>query len=262
MTAPVLANPYDILGVSRQATPAEIRRAWLDAIKRTHPDHARTEAERLQLEELARELNAAYHTVKDPIRRADVDAELRATDHHASATTGWSKEHNGGVNQRPDPTAAKTADTGGWSTVPPPPGWQAEWIAATEAHYGITHHQHHFRADLFSPRGLLRFLTHDRVGQWLVSLTWLAVLTWMISPAFKLDGVTYLSFALAGLGLQAVVAHRLEHTPIHDLLRVTRAIVVGLFLLIAEIASASSSKSPPPSLGGRGLGIDPRYEDF
>ena len=263
MTAPVSLNPYEMLGVSRQATAAEIHRAWLDAIKRIHPDHALSEPERLQREELTRELNAAYHAIKDPTRRADVDAELRyGDDTQRTTTTGRPKEHDGGVNKRPDPTAAKTADVGGWSNVPPPPVWQAEWAAATEARYGITHHQHHFRADLFSRRGLLRFLTHDRVGQWLVSLTWLAVLTWMISPAFKIDSVTYLSFALAGLGLQAVVARRLEHTPLHDLLRVSRAIVIGLFLLIAEIASVSSSKSPRPPRDGLGVGWDPRWEEF
>lgn len=198
MTAPALANPYEVLGVSRQATPAEIRRAWLDAIKRTHPDRARTEDERLRLEELASELNAAYHAVKDPDRRADVDAELRYAEAAAQPTFSASSF-----------TASSVQDNS-------------------------------YRADQFSPPGLRAFLVHDRAGQWLVSLTWLGALSWVISPYFKLDSATWLFIALVGLGLQVIVAHRLEHTPLHDLMRVANTVATTLARLLIEVARASA----------------------
>ena len=63
---------YDVLGITPKA-PAEIiaavYRAWMQAL-RCHPDLGGDE-------ELAKQINAAYETLKDPERRAAYDARIQ-----------------------------------------------------------------------------------------------------------------------------------------------------------------------------------------
>jgi tetratricopeptide (TPR) repeat protein len=70
---------YEILGVARNAGPPEIRRAYVQAAKRFHPDAVA----RLGLDELKREANEvfarivrAHTTLSDPGRRRDYDDSL------------------------------------------------------------------------------------------------------------------------------------------------------------------------------------------
>lgn len=63
-------DPYDVLGVPRHASAAEIARAYRRAARETHPDSRPddpTAAERF------RELAAAYEILGDPRRRAAYD---------------------------------------------------------------------------------------------------------------------------------------------------------------------------------------------
>ncbi|HPM42119.1 MAG TPA: J domain-containing protein, partial [bacterium] len=60
---------YDILGITPMAPPevvSAVYRAWMQAL-RVHPDLGGDE-------ELAKKINAAYETLKDPARRAEYDA--------------------------------------------------------------------------------------------------------------------------------------------------------------------------------------------
>ncbi|GAB4503892.1 MAG: VWA domain-containing protein [Anaerolineales bacterium] len=63
---------YDILGVSRDATQAEIKRAYLEAAQRFHPDKNKLAGET----EIFLEVQRAYETLSNPTRRAKYDALL------------------------------------------------------------------------------------------------------------------------------------------------------------------------------------------
>ncbi len=59
---------YETLGVARDASPAEIKRAWRRASSAAHPDREGGSQERQQA------INRAYEVLSDPDRRADYDA--------------------------------------------------------------------------------------------------------------------------------------------------------------------------------------------
>lgn len=69
---------YKMLGVSYQATPAEIRRAYRAAMKRSHPDKLAPEL-RAEAETRARELNEAYKVLSKPASKQRYDQQLKAT---------------------------------------------------------------------------------------------------------------------------------------------------------------------------------------
>jgi DnaJ domain len=68
-------DPYRVLGVSVEASPRDITRAYRRAVQRAHPDarpHDRQAAARF------RALTDAYDLLRDPGRRADYDRGRRA----------------------------------------------------------------------------------------------------------------------------------------------------------------------------------------
>ena len=69
-------NPYEILGVKKDATMAEIKKAWRNLAADNHPDRAGGDPKKMA------EINAAYRLLRDPERRAAYDAngELKAPD--------------------------------------------------------------------------------------------------------------------------------------------------------------------------------------
>lgn len=69
---------YKILGVSYQATPAEIKRAYRAAMKRSHPDTLAPE-QRSEAEGRARELNEAFLVLSKPDTRQRYDAQLKTS---------------------------------------------------------------------------------------------------------------------------------------------------------------------------------------
>ena len=58
---------YQVLGVARTATPAEIRATYVRLVKRHHPDVSGSLPERL------RDVQQAYHCLADPVARAEHD---------------------------------------------------------------------------------------------------------------------------------------------------------------------------------------------
>lgn len=63
-------DPYVVLGVGRQASPAEIAHAYRRAARATHPDSASAGAGSA---EGFRDVSDAYETLRDPARRASYD---------------------------------------------------------------------------------------------------------------------------------------------------------------------------------------------
>lgn len=67
---------YSVLGVPRNATHEEIRRAYRESALRLHPDRNIRPGET----ELFLDVNRAYEVLNDPARRAEYDEELKATE--------------------------------------------------------------------------------------------------------------------------------------------------------------------------------------
>ncbi|MCL2369163.1 MAG: molecular chaperone DnaJ [Alphaproteobacteria bacterium] len=65
-----MKNPYDILGVSKTATDAEIKKAYHKAVLKYHPDKNQGDK---AAEEKFKEVNNAFDTLKDPQKRAAYD---------------------------------------------------------------------------------------------------------------------------------------------------------------------------------------------
>ena len=67
-----LPNYYDIIGVSNDATPEEIKKKFRELAKKTHPDKTKENSE----EKMA-ELNKAYEVLSDVERREKYDKYLK-----------------------------------------------------------------------------------------------------------------------------------------------------------------------------------------
>jgi len=66
-------NPYEILGVSPNATNAEIKSAYRKLVKKFHPD-----VNKGQHEGIIKQLNEAYDILFDPARKAEYDNGITA----------------------------------------------------------------------------------------------------------------------------------------------------------------------------------------
>jgi molecular chaperone DnaJ len=68
-----LPNYYDVIGVSKDATPDEIKKKFRELAMKTHPDKTKEDSEN----EMA-ELNKAYEILSDKERREKYDRYLKA----------------------------------------------------------------------------------------------------------------------------------------------------------------------------------------
>ena len=71
-----MENFYSILGVSHNATPGEIKRAYIRLAQKFHPDHFTDEAEKLHANEQFSKITSAYRNLSDGKLRADYDKSL------------------------------------------------------------------------------------------------------------------------------------------------------------------------------------------
>jgi len=210
MTSTLTENPYETLGVSPYATDNEIKSAWRTLIRSVHPDLSGD-----ILGDEAKQINAAYSELKNPARRALVDAELRQAGTAAQPATV----------ARPSSATRQSRPADSKST-PRPRSPEAEEMEREHV-------------SLFTRRGLSAFVLHDRIGQWLIALAWFAFLGWMFVPFYRLDTTTAVFLALAGLLVQALVARRFAPSPLHDLAQLTRVVVVGVTRLTLEAIKAA-----------------------
>ncbi len=68
-----MLNSYNVLGIAPDATPAQVRLAYIGLMKRCHPDAPGSDQ---ASEELARDVNRAFWILRDPERRAAHDRML------------------------------------------------------------------------------------------------------------------------------------------------------------------------------------------
>lgn len=73
---PDAANLYELLGVKFEATSADITRAYREAMKRFHPDRVPPEY-RPAAESICKDLNRAYSTLSNPVKRVAYDRTIR-----------------------------------------------------------------------------------------------------------------------------------------------------------------------------------------
>jgi curved DNA-binding protein CbpA len=70
MSQPPRADPYELLRLSRDATPGEVQQAYRRAARASHPDHMPGDPEAARR---FAALTAAYDMLRDPRRRASYD---------------------------------------------------------------------------------------------------------------------------------------------------------------------------------------------
>jgi DnaJ domain len=69
-------DPYEILGVSKNATEIEIKKAYKKLALKHHPDKQGTEEGRVQATAVFAKISNAYEILGDATQRADYDAEV------------------------------------------------------------------------------------------------------------------------------------------------------------------------------------------
>ncbi len=109
---------YEVLGVSRTASTADVRRAFLNLARRFHPDvHVLADAatQRAAATRM-RAVNDAWAVLGDAQRRASYDEELRR------------RTHVGATGPRDAPTAAAGSPSRAWARAEPAPSaGPADW---------------------------------------------------------------------------------------------------------------------------------------
>jgi DnaJ-class molecular chaperone len=93
-----MRNPYDILGVARTASPAEIKKAFRKAAKAHHPDRNASDP---KAKDRFAEVNAAYEILGDETKRAqfdrgEIDAEGKPRFQGFEGFSGRPGGHGGG----------------------------------------------------------------------------------------------------------------------------------------------------------------------
>lgn len=89
---------YEILGVSRDASDADIKNAYRKLAKQYHPDlhTGKTAAEKKEIEEKFKEINNAYSVLSDPQKKSNYD-NFGSEDGMGAGGFQWSTSGEGGI---------------------------------------------------------------------------------------------------------------------------------------------------------------------
>src|SRR5689334_22335618 len=71
-----MADHYEILGVDRSASSAEVRKAYLRLAKERHPDRFADPVEKDKAQEFFKNLTSAFNTLSNERSRREYDEEL------------------------------------------------------------------------------------------------------------------------------------------------------------------------------------------
>jgi molecular chaperone DnaJ len=83
-----MADYYEILGVSKNASPEEIKRAYRELVQKYHPDKYYGKPEYQEMNEKFKKINEAYQVLSDPEKRRLYD-QYGASFEQARATGGF-----------------------------------------------------------------------------------------------------------------------------------------------------------------------------
>ena len=64
-------DPYEILGLTSEATESEIKKAFHKAALKYHPDKQNTEEDKKNASQVFVKISAAYDLLTDPVKRYD-----------------------------------------------------------------------------------------------------------------------------------------------------------------------------------------------
>lgn len=71
-----MANYYELLGVARAASAAEVRQAYLRLAREKHPDRFADPAEKARAQTVFQEITTAFNTLANENSRREYDAEI------------------------------------------------------------------------------------------------------------------------------------------------------------------------------------------
>lgn len=115
-------NPYEILGVSEDATESEIKKAYRKGALKYHPDKQQTEEDKVAASAIFTKMADAYDTLTDPVKRYDY--RMAQEKKKAPPPKRQSAPAPGGSRGPPPPSRAPQRQSyapGSGRGQPPPP---------------------------------------------------------------------------------------------------------------------------------------------